>query len=48
LPPRADLVRAAPGLSLVDNDSVVGKEHKEGVEVARGLGREVALNDGWG
>ena len=38
--PRADLFCAAPGLALVDNYGIVGKERDECVEVACRLGSE--------
>src|SRR5438876_113261 len=46
--PSADLFRAAPGLALVDNDGIVGKERDECVEFACRLGSEVARDDSWG
>src|SRR5207245_1109094 len=47
LAPGPDLVRAAPGLALVDNDSVIGEKRGEGVEVAGCLRGEVAADDVW-
>jgi len=45
--PGSDLFRPASGLTLVDNDGIVGKECDECVEVACRLGSKVASDDSW-